>query len=85
MALVKKVSVDGEDVDIEDLTDTGLSHAILTAESDIVACSLYEGKSWGPKPKISETEAYRVMRLRQSKAKLKALLLEAKRRKLEID
>lgn len=84
MALVKRIAVDGEDVDIRDLTDAGLSHAVLTAESDLVALSLYEGVSGIGGPNFSETEQYRRGRLVMVKVRLKSLLLEVKRRKLEI-
>lgn len=83
MAFVRRVSVDGEDVDIEDLTDAGLSMAVLQTEADIVACSLYEGTV--RLTVLSDSEAYRKMRLRQLKRKLKSLELEMRKRKLEID
>ena len=88
MALVKRITVDGEDLDIEDLTDWFLKDAVVAVDADIVATSLYEGKPMffgGGKQPLHETEAYRGMRLGQLRAKRKALLLEAKRRKLEID
>jgi hypothetical protein len=86
MALIKQVSIDGEDVEIDSLSDAALLSAIQLVAADLVAAALSgEGKPFSIQHSLHETEYYRKPRVRQLTAKHKALVLLARRRKLEVD
>jgi hypothetical protein len=85
MAIMKQVSIDGEDVEIESMSDGVLLSVIRLVSADLTAAALSDGKPFLGKHPLHETEAYRLLRVQQLTAKRKALLLEARRRKLEIE
>jgi hypothetical protein len=73
MALMTKVSVDGEDVEIREMSDVVLTNAIRGAQADWVACAL-----------IDIVRASDLARSKAVQAKYKALMNEARRRKLDV-
>ena len=75
MALLKRINVDGEEVDIEDLTDSVLTTQFINAEAGIVALAL------GGKDKNWLDRSFRI----SAEAKFKSLQNEVRRRKLVIE
>jgi hypothetical protein len=85
MALIKTIVVDGEEIDIESMSNESLLLAIQANSADEVSASLYQGLDFKATRVLSETEAYRKLRVKLLNGKRKALVLEAKRRKLEVE
>ena len=82
MALMKRVSIAGEDFDIVDLTDEQLLAAMHEARSEASAVALS-----GPllEPFVPGNISVEKARRTQIEAKLKALTIEARHRKLQVD
>ncbi len=86
MALMKAVDVDGDRIDIEDLTDAVLLSLISDTRADKTANTLgddFEKTPPGTLPSIHRRLI--LARDAQTDAKLKALHNEARRRKLQVD
>jgi len=86
MALMKDVDVDGERIEISDLTDTLLLSLIHDTRADKTANTLSDDFSRTPSDALPSVHRRLVLaREAQTDAKLKALTIEARRRKLKVD
>jgi hypothetical protein len=86
MALMKDISVGGDKIDIEDLTDEMLLSEIHSARADATANCLGDEFENVPKNMLPSMHRRSVLaRDAQTSAKLKALQNEARRRKLQVD
>ena len=74
MALMKTISIDGQDVEIDSLSDATLLLQLRHAEAGVVSSALGEIETW------TDLAAER-----RREAKLKSLQNEVRRRKLQVD